>query len=197
MCNLLNFVKNLLVALFWNDSFLRIATAWFTLEKLLEYILEVEFCAPTEALCKRKSDSVSVVDLAEHISIRWINYVTAKHAWERVKCKHSTFTSTTACYNKISSTAVKKDSCEDTILNISKRVRILCRIHTIIVNNMSLCLSYSRKSIINHRILSCLTILINQCNTHNIKPAFFFDYGLYKSHIDIIVAYIFAFVNMH
>ena len=38
-------------------------------EKLFKDVCEVKFCTPSEALCKWKSNSVTIVNLHEHISV--------------------------------------------------------------------------------------------------------------------------------
>ncbi len=164
--NLLHLVEDLLVSLLGNSSLTRIAKTPLGNEELLKYVLEIELTAPAPTLCEGHSDCVTVVYLSELISVGRINNVTAKHTGEGVTSEHSALTCAATGDNEVASAGVKKNSGEDTDLNVGKLLLVLCGIHTVVMYFVTEGLNYLLKSVTDKSVLSCLAVLVNECNFH-------------------------------
>ena len=164
--NLLDFVKDLLVSLLGNCSLTGITETPLGDKEFLEYILKVEFTAPTPTLCEGHGDSVTVVYLGELVSIGGVNNVTAKNAGEGVTSEHCTLAGSASGDNEIACAGVKKNCGEDTDLNVGKLLLVLCGIHTVVEYLVTEGLYHLLKSVADKGVFSRLAVFVYKCDFH-------------------------------
>jgi len=90
----------------------------------------------------------------------------AENAGEGVTSKHCALACAAACDYKIASTGVKKDSGEDTDLNIGKLLLVLRGIHTVVKYLVTEGLYNTLESVADEGVLSRLAVFVDKCNFH-------------------------------
>ena len=96
--------------------------------------------------------------------------MTADNAREGVACQHSALASSASGNHIVCCAGIQKNCCQNTNLNIGQLCLIICGIHTIVVYLMSHRFYNFLQRTLNNSVLSCLAVLINQCNFHVKNP---------------------------
>lgn len=130
-------IRDFFVTLLRNNAIARIATAAFFFEQLGKQVFRVQFSAPAKAFSVRNGYGVTVVDLREQVSIRWINNQTTDYARERVTSQHGALASTAASHNEISSARVQQNSSQNTVLDVGQLCGIFNGVLTVVVYSVA------------------------------------------------------------